>query len=205
MKIFQIGFNKCGTSTIHRYLRANGVKCVHWDDGRLAQRMFANLANGDNLMAGYEGFDAFTDMEYIDQVGTLLEGYKLFPYLAAQYPDAVFILNTRDREAWIRSRLAWRGDYAARHRAHVAQRSAHPACRQDQSARRAPNGIGITVASQSISQESRKGFLSAESSPTCLISSVSSCLSTIWTTSSMNFARSQAHADVLAPYTRLPS
>ena len=84
MKIFQIGFNKCGTSTIHRYLRANGVKCVHWDDGRLAQRMFANLANGDNLMAGYEGFDAFTDMEYIDQVGTLLEGYKLFPYLAAQ-------------------------------------------------------------------------------------------------------------------------
>ena len=112
MKIFQIGFNKCGTSTIHRYLRANGVKCVHWDDGRLAQRMFANLANGDNLMAGYEGFDAFTDMEYIDQVGTLLEGYKLFPYLAAQYPDAVFILNTRDRESWIRSRLA------ARHRIH---------------------------------------------------------------------------------------
>jgi Sulfotransferase domain len=118
MKIFQIGFNKCGTSTIHRYLRANGVKCVHWDDGRLARRMFANLANGDNLMAGYEGFDAFTDMEYVDRFGTLLEGNKLFPYLAAQYPDAVFILNTRDREAWIRSRLAWRGDYAARHRAH---------------------------------------------------------------------------------------
>ena len=118
MKIFQIGFNKCGTSTIHRFLRANGVKCVHWDDGRLARRMFANLANGDNLMAGYEDFDAFTDMEYVDRFGTLLEGYKLFPYLAAQYPDAVFILNTRDREAWIRSRLAWRGDYAARHRAY---------------------------------------------------------------------------------------
>ena len=118
MKIFQIGFNKCGTSTLHRYLRANGVKSIHWDEGRIAQRMFANLANGDNLLTGYECFDAFTDMEYLDRAGTYLEGYKLFPYLAEQYPGAVFILNTRDREAWIRSRFAWRGDYADRHRSH---------------------------------------------------------------------------------------
>ena len=118
MNIFQIGFNKCGTSTLHRYLRANGVKSVHWDEGRLAQRMFANLANGDKLLTGYERFEAFTDMEYLGRTGTYLEGYKLFPYLAEQYPDAVFILNTRDREAWIRSWFAWRGDYAARHRLH---------------------------------------------------------------------------------------
>jgi hypothetical protein len=105
MKIFQIGFNKCGTGTIHNYLRANGVSSVHWDRGNLAKRLFANLANDDDLLAGYEQFDAFTDMEFLDYTGTYLEGYKLFPHLAAQYPDAVFILNTRDREAWIRSRL----------------------------------------------------------------------------------------------------
>jgi hypothetical protein len=105
MKIFQIGFNKCGTSTIHRYLSANGVRSVHWDKGRLARRMFTNLANGNSLLAGYEDFDAFTDMEFLDSAGTYLEGYKLFPYLAAQYPNAVFILNTRDREAWIGSRM----------------------------------------------------------------------------------------------------
>jgi hypothetical protein len=126
MKIFQIGFNKCGTSTIHRYLRANSVRSVHWDEGRLAQRMFANLANGDNLLAGYEAFDAFTDMEYLDAKGTFLEGYKLFPYLAAQYPDAVFILNTRDREDWIRSRLRHSdGGYAMRHQAFYQTRSDH--------------------------------------------------------------------------------
>ena len=78
---------------------------LHWDEGRLAQRIFANLASGSNLLQGYEQFDVFTDMEYLNDFGTYLEAYKLFPYLAAQYPDAVFILNTRNREAWIRSRL----------------------------------------------------------------------------------------------------
>jgi len=116
MKIFQIGFNKCGTSTIHHYLQSNGISSVHWDRGRLAQRMFANLADGLDLLAGYEQFDAFTDMEYLDDAGTYLEGYKLFPYLAAQYSGAVFILNTRDREDWIRSRLAHgKSSYARRH------------------------------------------------------------------------------------------
>jgi Sulfotransferase domain len=116
MKIFQIGFNKCGTSTIHHYLSANGIRSLHWDKGRLARRIFTNLANGDELLAGYEEFDAFTDMEFLDGSGTYLEAYKLFPYLAAHYPDAVFILNTRDPEAWIRSRLTHGiRPYAKRH------------------------------------------------------------------------------------------
>ena len=45
-KIFQIGFNKCGTKTLHHYFSRNGIRSVHWDEGRLAQRMFANLASG---------------------------------------------------------------------------------------------------------------------------------------------------------------
>jgi hypothetical protein len=81
------------------------VKSIHWDKGRLARRIFSNLASGANLLTGYDEFDAFTDMEYLDSHGVFLEGYKLFRYFADQYPDAVFILNTRDREAWIRSRL----------------------------------------------------------------------------------------------------
>ena len=104
-KIFQIGFNKCGTKTLHHYFSRNGIKSVHWDEGRLAQCMFANLAAGKNLLAGYEQFDAFTDMEFLSKSGTYLEAYKLFPHLASQYPKALFILNTRDRESWIRSRL----------------------------------------------------------------------------------------------------
>ena len=104
-KIFQIGFNKCGTKTLHHYFSRNGIKSVHWDEGRLAQRMFTNLATGKKLVAGYEQFDVFTDMEFLSQSGIYLEAYKLFPHLTSQYPEALFILNTRNREAWIRSRL----------------------------------------------------------------------------------------------------
>jgi hypothetical protein len=90
---------------------------VHWDQGRLAARIFRNFANGDALLRGYEAFEAFTDMEFLDETGRCyLEAYKLFPYFAIQYPDAVFILNTRDREDWIRSRLAHGArPYVARH------------------------------------------------------------------------------------------
>ena len=114
MKVFQIGFNRCGTRSIHQYFAANGISSVHWDEGRLAQRMFENRANGNDLLAGYPEFDVFTDMESLDGIQHL-EAYKLYPELAAQYPDAVFILNTRDREAWINSRFGHRkGEYAAR-------------------------------------------------------------------------------------------
>src|SRR5262245_6163956 len=106
MRIFLIGFNKCGTTTIHRYFVANGIKSIHWYKGRLARRIFCNIARGDPLLTGYESFEAFTDMEYLDHHGAYhLEAYKLFPYFAVQYPDSTFVLNIRDRESWIRSRL----------------------------------------------------------------------------------------------------
>lgn len=120
MKVFQIGFNRCGTTSIHSYFVANGIRRVHWDNGCLARRMFTNLANGDDIIAGYSEFDVFTDMEWLDGVH-FFEGYKLFPYLAEQYPDAVFILNTRDREDWIKSRFRhFDGDYALRYKRYLS-------------------------------------------------------------------------------------
>lgn len=113
MKIFQIGFNRCGTKTIHKYLCANGLKGIHWDNGRLARRIVSNHERGRNLIAGYETFDVFTDMEWLEPK-RYFEGYKLYRELAAQFPSAVFILNTREREAWIKSRLTHLdGHYAA--------------------------------------------------------------------------------------------
>ena len=70
------------------------------------------------MLEGYENFDAFSDMEYMDSCGTYLEAYKLFPHLAAQYPDAVFILNTRDKEAWVKSLLNWSEPYTEAHMRH---------------------------------------------------------------------------------------
>ena len=114
IRIFQIGFNKCGTRTIHHFLGVNGIKGVHWDRGALAHTMFRNLAEGQSLIRGYEQFESFSDMESVGRE-TALEAYKLFPQLAQQFPDAVFILNTRNREDWIKSRFNHgNGRYAAR-------------------------------------------------------------------------------------------
>lgn len=119
MKIFQIGFNRCGTRSIHGFLAANGMRGVHWENGRVARRMFVNLSEGRPLLAGLEQFDVFTDMEMLTR-DVFLEAYKLFPILLAQHPDAVFILNTREREAWIRSRMGHAGgSYLERFKAYL--------------------------------------------------------------------------------------
>jgi hypothetical protein len=110
VKIFQIGFNKCGTRTIAGFFEANGLRCAHWDSGRLAKAMFQNLAAGRSLIDGYRNFQVFTDMEFTPANGKqALQAFKLYPQVAAEFPNALFLLNTRNREAWIRSRLEHRG------------------------------------------------------------------------------------------------
>lgn len=117
-KVFQIGFNKCGTRAIKYFFKQNGLRCVHWDDGRLAKAMFRNLKAGRSLIHGYEDYDVFTDMECMKN-GLGLEGYKLYPQLAEEFPTALFLLNTRDREKWIESRMNHRdGKLAENWKAH---------------------------------------------------------------------------------------
>ncbi|MDJ0944218.1 MAG: sulfotransferase [Kiloniellales bacterium] len=103
-KYFQIGFNKCGTSSLAHFFAANGLPCVHWDDGRLARRMKQNLEAGRFILAGYEAYDAFTDMECMGEA-EYIEAYKYFREIAEQVEGAMFILNVRPKETWIASRL----------------------------------------------------------------------------------------------------
>ena len=103
-KFFQIGFNRCGTTSIHNFFQANGVPSVHYDGGRLATTMFDNLAQGKHILHGYERYSAFTDMEFLTQE-RFLEAYKLYQPIMEHVPDAKFILNIRDPEKWIVSRL----------------------------------------------------------------------------------------------------
>lgn len=114
LKVIQIGFNKCGTRTLQKYFKRNGKNSVHWDRGRLARQVFANMQDGKPLLNGYEQFDVFLDMEWISN-HFAFEAFKLFPMFAEQYPGAVFMLNTRTKENWLRSRLHHgRGKYADR-------------------------------------------------------------------------------------------
>ena len=103
-KIFQIGFNRCGTTSIHRFLQANGFRSVHHDSGRLALIMDANLRHGRHILSGYEGYDAYSDMEIL-LPDLHIEAYRYYEQILQQVPGARFILNTRDVDRWVASRL----------------------------------------------------------------------------------------------------
>ena len=104
-RFFQIGFKKCGTSAIAAFFNRSGIPCVHWDHGKLALTMRANMRAGNRILKGYEQYRAFTNMDYV-AADDCFEGFRHYTRLLEDYPEAKFILNTRDREKWIRSMLA---------------------------------------------------------------------------------------------------
>ena len=116
-KYFQIGFKRCGTTSIAAFFNRNGIPAVHFDWGRLGRTMERNLGEGLPLLRGYERFDAFTHMEY-SAPHAWFDGFRRWPELMETYGNSRFILNTRSREGWIRSMLPnnperryWRMDY----------------------------------------------------------------------------------------------
>jgi hypothetical protein len=115
MKVFQIGFNRCGTKAIAQLLGLYRQPIVHSSGGSLARRIYSNLLRRRPPIAGLEQTVLFSDMEALNDY-IYFEAYKLFPALHHHYPDAMFLLNTRPVHNWIRSRLELRaGLYAERH------------------------------------------------------------------------------------------
>ncbi|MEP1352892.1 MAG: glycosyltransferase 61 family protein [Tateyamaria sp.] len=103
-RIFQIGFNKCGTRSLYRFLQRSGIYSCHFNRGLLALKMQENLAAGYKPLAGrLDQYVAFTDVQRVAAEG-VIEGAAFFRQLHAYYPDSYFILNIRDKEGWLRSR-----------------------------------------------------------------------------------------------------
>jgi len=116
-KIFQIGFNKCGTLSIHDFLVENGIRSVHYLKGELANIIFENHKNGRDLLTGLDEYDAFSDMESLNTDGFQYVANDLYKELHQTYPNAIFILNTRPVDDWINSRLRHGGgSYLDRYR-----------------------------------------------------------------------------------------
>jgi hypothetical protein len=111
-KIFQIGFNKCGTLSFHNLFEKHSkpkLKSIHWDFGKLAYVIQQNLSSNKKLLTGYEEYDVFTDMECCsigddNRIGWVF-AFKWFYIIDQQYPNSKFILNTRHPDNWISSRL----------------------------------------------------------------------------------------------------
>jgi hypothetical protein len=110
-KIFQIGLNKCATLSLYELFHSfceQKINAIHWDYGNLAYTMKINLDNDRKLLYGYEDYTVFTDMECCCLNNGRTEcifAYKWFDILDKQYPNSKFILNTRNIDKWIQSRL----------------------------------------------------------------------------------------------------
>lgn len=122
-KVFIIGFNKCGTSSFHQLFAGSGLRSVHWqinDKRYLANVMFGNKFLSLPILHGIDRYDCYSDMSFLTD-NVYLEANLLFRELHAEYPDALFVLNTRNRDRWVRSRLQhWGETYIARFRKFLA-------------------------------------------------------------------------------------
>lgn len=116
--VFQIGFNRCATGAFFKLFNNSGVPSLH-HCGRKHRKagdvtllnvnpqkvIDRNLRKGRPPVEGLEKYRAFFDMEYTD-LRRRIENYRYFRSFAAAYPDALFIMNTRNKDAWLKSRIA---------------------------------------------------------------------------------------------------
>lgn len=154
-RVVAVGFNKCGTRSLGLLFERAGHRVVHhkFRDGlrtrRIGRLMKENIEAGRPVFSGAEDFDVYCDLVHSTPAGTW-DGNAAFREILRDYPDTILLLNTRDREAWIASRLrhghgefarremrarglddeaaltdAWRAEWDAHHaalRAHMADR-----------------------------------------------------------------------------------
>lgn len=113
-KIFIIGFNRCGTRTLHYFFKENGLPSIHWDNDNLVKTIERNLNAGTKPLAHgctvnhkvnsdcyYEKAQVFSDITYHPLNKDAKDYYKV---LDRYYPNSKFILNIRNVDDWIASR-----------------------------------------------------------------------------------------------------
>jgi sulfotransferase family protein len=116
IKIFVIGFNKCGTRSLHMLFKRNDIRSAHWSvpDGRnVALTMAENLKCGRSILWGLESFTAFSDLTFYSDTHRV-EACTFFERMHEQFPESYFIFNTRPVERWIHSRLVHENEFARR-------------------------------------------------------------------------------------------
>jgi len=95
-RIFNIGLNRAGTTSLTEALCLLGIRAVHHkhEGVRLYEIMRANAQAGRPVLQGLEMYDAFSDFA----------GRDFYKLLDRQYPYSKFILTTRELESWLDSR-----------------------------------------------------------------------------------------------------
>ena len=120
-RVVAIGFNKCGTRSLAELFRGAGHPVIHhkvrdrWPvPRRIGRVMKDNLAQGRKVFDSVENYTFYCDLILNDGLETW-EGARAFRDILRDYPDTILLLNLRNREAWIASRLKHgHGEFAKR-------------------------------------------------------------------------------------------
>lgn len=100
-KIFCVGLNKTGTTSLHKAFEILGLKSIHYMDDKgncIADAFQANYLTGDNIIKGFEKYDAFSDWVRPPHVIDIIKEFN------KQHSCSKFILNVRDLGCWLNSR-----------------------------------------------------------------------------------------------------
>ncbi len=101
-KIFVIGHNKTGTTSLHKLFEKNGYKSLHFEYGFLSHKIKMNFLSNMPLLNGIEESHLYSDIECPNGISY---EYNLFPQLDLQNPNSYFIYNYRNIDDWISSRI----------------------------------------------------------------------------------------------------
>jgi hypothetical protein len=125
LKIFFIGFNRCGTTSIHRLLQRAGIWSAHLHVPMMAinpfnlrkpiSRFHVNLATAiegrtthTSVRKVFRPYTAVSDLFFFSNTAEI-EGICRFREFHEIYKDAYFVLNDRNPDNWIRSRRRYDG------------------------------------------------------------------------------------------------
>tara|TARA_R110001606_G_scaffold327262_1_gene474102 strand:+ start:23759 stop:24469 length:711 start_codon:yes stop_codon:yes gene_type:complete len=116
VKIFIIGPNRCATTSFHRFFHRNGLRALHCRIGSmyLAKEIRDRLGDDEALKAFLSQWTVFSDFVYLTNEEHY-EAHGLYETYARLFPEAYFILNDRDVERWIASRLSFKDDFLERY------------------------------------------------------------------------------------------
>lgn len=120
-RVVQIGFHKCGTRSFQQLFEGAGHPVVQHKvrpkfrpSRNAAVIMRDNLRAGRKIFAGIEHFTFYAGLIHQTESDSF-EPIRHFREMLRDYPDTVLLLNVRDREDWIRSRLKHgHGEFAQR-------------------------------------------------------------------------------------------
>jgi len=97
-KLFNIGLNKSGTTSLSEALNLLGIRTIHYkfQNQRVSDVINTNIDNNNKPLTGLEYYTGFSDFR----------GKSFYKLLDKEYPNSKFIITTRPLKEWIKSRVA---------------------------------------------------------------------------------------------------